>query len=605
MKTKKQKPRYNMWQNMGYMVGKAWNGHKNVLVLLALEVMFAAGIHTAELFAVPVILKLVEQRTGIQILLGAIGGFTLLLAVLNAAGGYIRENTLFGRIGVRSGLVCEIGHKLNTMSYCLLGDKEAMDRLAKASRATEGNSEATEAVWTTISELLTNSICFAVYLSVLSKADPVLILVTLAATLCSYFFSKNCSEWEYRHQEEREQYDKEIYYWFQDLDNEHLGKDIRLFHMKPWLDEVYQNSMRLLSDFFAGSKRKYLEADLLALVLSFLQNGIAYWYLLNMTLEQKLSASEFLLMFTAINGFNTWVTGILSGLNTLHRQSLDITIVREFIEYPEPFAFEDGKPLSLQKGQDCELRMEHVSFRYPQAKEDTIHDMNLVIHPGEKLAIVGMNGAGKTTLIKLLCGLYDPTEGRVLLNGQDIRQYNRRDYYRLLSAVFQEFSVMDITVKENVAMEEQADEKRVWRCLELAGLREKIESLPRGLETHLGRNVFLDGTELSGGETQRLMLARALYKDGALLVLDEPTAALDPLAENDIYNKYREMSAGKTSIFISHRLASTRFCDRILLLENGRIAEEGTHEQLIQKGGQYAALFEIQKKYYKNSEEEA
>ena len=214
--------------------------------------------------------------------------------------------------------------------------------------------------------------------------------------------------------------------------------------------------------------------------------------------------------------------------------------------------------------------------------------------------IVGRNEAGKTTLVKLLCGLLDPTEGRVLLNGVDIRALNRREYYKLLSAVFQDFSLINITLAETVAQSvEGIDRGRVADCLDKAGLTPKLESLPGGLDTHVGREVYEDGVLFSGGETQRLMLARALYKNGPLLMLDEPTAALDPIAERDLYQKYNDLTGNCTSVYISHRLASTRFCDRVLLIENGGIAEEGTHEELLAAGGRYAYLFDIQSKYYK------
>lgn len=200
-----------------------------------------------------------------------------------------------------------------------------------------------------------------------------------------------------------------------------------------------------------------------------------------------------------------------------------------------------------------------------------------------------------------MCGLYDPTGGRVLLNGQDIREFNRPEYYKLFSAVFQEYSILDVTVRENITQTPGTyDERRMKEAVEKAGLTEKIEAV--GWEAHLGQEVYEDGILLSGGQTQRLVLARALYKDGPVLVLDEPTAALDPIAENDIYRKYNEMTRGRTSVFISHRLASTRFCDRILLLEHGAVLEEGTHESLMAKKGAYAEMFNIQKKYYQEEE---
>ena len=304
-----------------------------------------------------------------------------------------------------------------------------------------------------------------------------------------------------------------------------------------------------------------------------------------------------MLYFSAFSGFSTWVTGILQQASTLRQESLDLSSVQEYLHLPEPFRFEGGKP--IPQGPSYELRLDHVTFRYPGTDRVILHDIDLTIHPGEKIAVVGLNGAGKTTLVKLLCGFYDPDEGRVLLNGIDIREFNRQDYYRLFSTVFQESSILDITVAETVAQDvDHIDMDRVKDCIAKAGLTEKIESLPQGYDTHIGKNVYLDGVEFSGGQTQRLMLARALYKDGPFLVLDEPTAALDPIAENDIYQKYSEMTAGKSSVFISHRLASTRFCDRILFVNDGVIAEEGTHDQLLKKGGSYAKLFDIQARYY-------
>ena len=383
-----------------------------------------------------------------------------------------------------------------------------------------------------------------------------------------------------------------------------FAKDLRIFGMREWLMDVYDSNMRLYMNFFARKEKNRLLADFINALLAFLRNGIAYIYLISLTLEHNLPASQFLLYFAMVGGFTAWIGGILDSFTRLYEQNLDLSTVQEYLEMPEPFLFDEGEHLAPESFSSYKLELRDVSFRYSGAEKDTLHHVNLVIEPGEKLAIVGLNGAGKTTLVKLLCGFYDPTEGQVLLNGRDIREFDRRDYYSLFSAVFQQFSVLEVTLAENVAQtDESIDMERVRDCIEKAGLTERVESMPKGYGTHIGRLVFEDGIELSGGETQRLMLARALYKNAPIIVLDEPTAALDPLAESDIYQKYHDMTGGRTSLYISHRLASTRFCDRIIYLRDGQIKESGTHEQLLASGGEYAELFEVQRKYYREGED--
>lgn len=279
--------------------------------------------------------------------------------------------------------------------------------------------------------------------------------------------------------------------------------------------------------------------------------------------------------------------------------------MRGYIEAPEPFRMEGGKAIEPDTSLPYTLELRDVSFRYPGAEKDTLSHIDLTVRPGEKLAIVGLNGAGKTTLMKLCCGLLDPTGGQVLLNGEDIRDFNRRDYYRLFSTVFQDFSVFDTTFADNVTqVPESPDTAGMEDAVKRAGLWEKYQSLPQGGATHIGQGIYEDGLLLSGGELQRLMLARALYKNGPIIILDEPTAALDPIAEHQLYLRYSQLTQGRTSFYISHRLASTRFCDRILLLGQGRILEEGTHQSLLELGGEYARLFAVQSRYYQDKEEE-
>lgn len=599
------KPKYNLWQNTGYMLRTSRKYAKSVFPLCIILALLSAGKSIAELLIAPAILNKIELARPLGEVAATIAAFALILMLLSALHSYIDQNALFGRIAVRStGIYGEIARKYAETSYPNLLNTDFLALGKKATMACSGNSESAEAIWTTLTDIMTNCIGFIVYLALLTNLNLWLAALVAATTAISYFASKRINEWGYLHRDEELEMTKKIEYAHKTAISREFAKDIRMFGLRGWLEELWSSAMRLYGAFCAKRERKYIWANIIDLALTFLRNGIAYAFLIGITVRDGLPASQFLLYFSALSGFAQWVVGILDKFSELHKQSLDISTIREFIGWEEPFNLTCGERLAFEPNKKCEIRLDNVSFRYPMAEKDTLSHINLTVKPGEKLAIVGLNGAGKTTLVKLICGFLDPTEGRVLLNGEDIRKFNRNDYYALFSAVFQEFSVLDVTVKENVAQRTDGiDEARVWQCIDKAGLTEKIKSLPNGIETHLGRRVFKDGIEFSGGQTQRLMLARALYKNAPILVLDEPTAALDPIAENDIYQKYNAMTHGRTSFFISHRLASTRFCDRILFVDGGKIAEEGTHEELLKNGGGYAYLFEVQSKYYRSENE--
>lgn len=596
------KPKYNLWQNTGFMLRTSRKYAKSVFPLCIVLALLSAGKSVAELLIAPAILNKIELSASLGSVVFTIAAFALVLMLLSGLRSYVDTNALFGRIAVRSqGIYLSISRKYAKTSYPNLLNTDFLALGEKASAACAGNSESSEAIWTTLTDLMTSCIGFIVYLALLTNLNLWLAALVAATTAVSYFASKRINEWGYLHRSEELELTKRIEYANKTATSREFAKDIRMFGLRGWLEDLWGSTMRLYSAFCAKRERKYIWANIIDIVLTFLRNGIAYAFLIGITVKNGLPASQFLLYFAALSGFAQWVVEILDKLSVMHKQSLDISTIREFLDWDEPFDLNGGERIAFEPNKQYEIRLDDVSFRYPKADKDTLSHINLTVHPGEKLAIVGLNGAGKTTLVKLVCGFLDPTEGRILLNGEDIRKFNRNDYYALFSAVFQEFSVLDVTVKENVAQcVDGIDETRVWQCIDKAGLTEKIQSLPKGIETHLGRRVFKDGVEFSGGQTQRLMLARALYKNAPILVLDEPTAALDPIAENDIYQKYNDMTHGRTSFFISHRLASTRFCDRIIFVDGGKIAEEGTHDELLKNGGGYAYLFEVQSKYYRS-----
>lgn len=599
-KDKQGKSAYGMVSNCAFLIRRAWREYKGVLWICVGTVFCGVAFRLLELFVVPAILQEVERGATPWEFAQRILWFTLGMVLIRTLRAYLDANAMFGRIHVRSTLCLDLHMAFCRTSYPHIEDPDYIKRMEKANVCVDSNDAAGEATWGTMTELTTHFICFLFYLVLLSQVKPWMAALCFALCAVGYFAGERIRSWRYRHRDEQGMLLHKMEYAVTRGKDLKLAKDIRIFGLTPWLIELYDKYTRMYQDFFAQGQKRYLWADLLDVGLTLLRNGVAYGLLIAMALEGKLTAAEFVLYFTAVSGFTQWVTGIFSGLGILHRQSLDLSTLREVLNTLEPFLFVSGKPLEVKKNHLYSLELRDVSFRYPGAETDALSHVNLTIYPGEKLAVVGKNGAGKTTLIKLLCGLYDPTQGQVLLDGEDIRQYDRRDYYRHFSAIFQQFSLLEATVAENVAQTETeyVDVPRVWDCLEKAGLAEKIRELPMQERTHLGRKVYLDGIELSGGQMQKLMLARALYRNAPVVVLDEPTAALDPIAERDLYQKYADLTGNCTSVYISHRLASTRFCSRVLLIENGGIAEEGTHEELLALGGRYARLYGIQSKYY-------
>jgi ATP-binding cassette subfamily B protein len=379
-----------------------------------------------------------------------------------------------------------------------------------------------------------------------------------------------------------------------------MAKDVRMYQMDVWLSGLLEKLCKKRLKY----KAKELKPRCALSVISTLVFGVYHAGLFAAILaglwNGNINVAD--VVFYAGMGpalYFLMEEDFLNNIRRLFQLSVEFKRFREYTDYGE----NTGKTDIPVNRKTPVIEFQHVSFTYPGSDREVLKDINLVVEKGEKIAIVGVNGAGKTTLMKLTCGLLLPASGRILLDGKDMAQMEPEERYSWFSCAFQDIQFLPLSIKENISMLiEDADNLKIWDCLKQAGIKDEVGSLPLRLDTMMEKTLNKNAVDFSGGQKQKLILARALYRDAGVLVLDEPTAALDALAENDIYEKYARFTKDKTSFFVSHRLSSTRFCDRILLIDGGNIAEEGTHEELLAAGGLYAGMFEMQSKYYKECE---
>lgn len=434
--------------------------------------------------------------------------------------------------------------------------------------------------------------------SIISTINPILVVLVVVITLINSFITRVINEKKYKigkEMSEVERYQSSANYMLYMII---YAKEIRLFNLKNYLMEHYEkyvlehNKLRLKSDTVG------MIPGMAASLLNFVQQVVMYAYLFVSILKYELQIGSMTIYLAAVGQLSGALNGIFAFYQSLSKISLNVQETIEFMNIPlKQYKTGDKTPII---NSDSVIEFKNVSFKYPGSQTYAIKNMSIKIFCNEKLCIVGTNGSGKSTFIKLLARLYCPTEGEILLNGINIYEYDYRKYQRLFSPVFQDFCGYFMSLKENIVLNHEYDQKKLDQICNKCGLTSLLSNLAKGYDTQIGKWIDDEGIQPSGGEFQKIAIARALYNDAPMFLLDEPTAALDPLIEYEIYKQFNEIITNKSAILITHRLSAVQLADKVAVFENGKLIEYGTHKQLYDKGDKYAEMFNKQAHFYRD-----
>lgn len=532
-------------------------------------------------------------------LLLAMAVYFVVAGILGFTVSYLRQVISVHNMRIRIHYLGDTFRKLTTMDYKYTENAKFFEENERALNAANNNEEGIEGVSNRLFQLPAKIIAIVGMFILAGTLNLWILLVLILHVFVTMWVSRMSHNYSYSKKEEEAKASRKINYYYRTTHDFSFGKDIRIYNFRDRILKNYQEEIKALTVLrgkIAG--REYL--------LGFA--GIFTLLLTNVVMYGILIYQAYYGM--PISSFTMYISTITTLMASMLELGTDVTFVinqgqyvGDFFRLMDEALIDEGGSVT-KPNETLEIVFDHVSFRYPNTDTNVFTDLNFTIHKGERLAIVGVNGAGKSTLVKLMTGLFEPTEGHIYINGTDIGNYKKKELYSLYSAVFQDVNILAFTLRENVACKsENVDDERVKTALEKVGLWKKVESFEKGLDQMMLKVIDENGTDFSGGERQKLSIARGLYKDAPMVIMDEPTAALDALAEAEIYENFSSLVEGKTAVYISHRLASTRFCDKIALFDHDGLKEYGTHDELMERHGSYYEMFTVQGKYYQEEAE--
>ena len=603
---KNERGKYGMGSNLLYCLREMWSWNKAFFFCCVLGFIPAMAAAFLGVYMPSRVVADLESGKALGELLLHLGILSLGVWVCSSADGMIleyKEALIWSFKGHFQGKYI---HKVMDLDY---------DRLESQNRQTVlGNVTDTVGKGKNLNGLIFLSFVMedmglvAVYGVLLCLANPLLTAAVLATVFVDLRLLAFARKKHSQYYEELSIQSRRMNYINTQSQSAAAGKDIRVYKLLDWFLKKYDESLQAMNRTHGKIMVWYTNRLLVGAALAFLRNMFVYAWLMWQLVQGRIGASDFVFYVGLVNGLADSFEMTMRQIMSLSSTSLAFGYIRELLGWEDDWKRGEGiGEEALQKllKEPVKLEFRNLAFTYPGSEKPTLSGINLTVKPGEKLALLGLNGAGKTTLVKLICGFYHPTEGQILINDIPQESFSREEYEQVVSVLFQDYTLLPATLDENLTSKrpKETDRTCLDRSLDYSGFRERYDKLPAKGATKLIKEVNEGAMDFSGGEKQKILFARAMYKQTPLLILDEPTAALDPIAENRLYMNYGEAAKGATSIYISHRLSSTRFCDRIVLLENGKFVEEGTHEELLGGDTRYAELFHMQSKYYQEEQE--
>lgn len=633
---------FGLFSNFNYVFNAMKKYSKILVCMLPLGFIILPIQRYLWSFITKFVMDIVTTGKGIRELLIIVAVFSIISLVVSCLQTFYNNKVFVQCIVVRMRVILQKNLLMMKMPFEYTENPDVLDCCQKASNAVNGNSEGIEGMEHQIFAFVEQLGIVIAGLFILGTMNIWIVLAMCALAFINFLISNWASKYS-----KRTIWDPLAPWWRKRwymniaLSDFSYAKDVRLFGLKKWITDKFIELNKERFEAQRRGARLWFWVGVCSSVFWLVFQGAVYAYLVNGIVTKSLTLGNFTLYLTSATTFFECISSLLNCFTQMMQKSREIDDFRTFMEIesivkeivgssptmtgntsPTPqkttMSFSRVTRKSSQKTKSFsrltresplpevpsydfyEFEFKNVSFKYPRAEKYALKNLNLKLKAGERLAVVGLNGAGKSTFIKLLLRLYEPTEGKILLNGVDISTYDLESYFNVFAPVFQDINLFALTFAENVSMEshDQTNLQLVEEYTKNSGLEEKLKNLPNGLNTQMLKIIYDDGIDMSGGEKQKLALARALYKNSPVVVLDEPTSALDAIAESKLYQEFDKLIGGKTAVYISHRLSSTQFCNNVAMFMEGKMIEYGTHDSLMAQGGEYAKMFKIQSQYY-------